>query len=123
MKQCTQCGATKSLDKFEKNRNKCRECRKHTPEYNRNWKYKKKYGISLDEYNEILASQNNECCICGTNDPGGPGSTFTVDHNHKTEEVRGLLCSNCNRGLGFFKDNPDHLFAATKYLIERGYYG
>ena len=84
---------------------------------------KKKYGISLDEYNEILASQNNECCICGTNDPGGPGSTFTVDHNHKTEEVRGLLCSNCNRGLGFFKDNPDHLFAATKYLIERGYYG
>lgn len=123
MKTCKKCKLEKPLDRFEKTRNTCKDCRRHTPEYNRNWKYKKKYGITLDEYNEILEAQGGKCYICKTTEPGGAGYSFTVDHNHETKEVRGLLCCNCNRGLGYFRDNPATLLAAAQYLLDKGHYG
>lgn len=64
----------------------------------------------------LLAVHNNgHCDICGTREPGGSGG-WHVDHNHATGRLRGVLCANCNRGLGYFKDNPDMLDAAVRYL-------
>lgn len=77
------------------------------------------YGITLGEYNRMLKYQECKCAICG-----GEGFTMkechkiklVVDHCHTTGVVRGLLCHNCNRALGLFKDSPDSLIEAAKYL-------
>jgi hypothetical protein len=88
----------------------------------RNSKLKKRYGITLDEYADILAEQNGVCAICGYA-PSSTDKALAVDHNHITKKVRGLLCSWCNRGLGLFKDSPYLLEVAYTYLTERGYAG
>jgi len=71
-----------------------------------------KYNISINDYDTMLSQQNGACAICGiiTDD-------LCVDHGHGTGEIRGLLCQNCNSGLGFFKDKVSNLVEAIKYLI------
>lgn len=83
----------------------------------RNSELIRKYGITLSQYEGILASQGGACSICGTSEPKGRGS-FNVDHDHVTGRVRALLCHHCNTGLGAFHDNPELLVSAAKYLIE-----
>lgn len=63
-------------------------------------RYRLRYGITLEDYERILESQNGGCAICETTTPGGRGNRFHVDHNHETGVVRGLLCWTCNRRLG-----------------------
>ncbi len=81
---------------------------------------KHKYGISLLEYEQMLAEQGGKCYLCGAteNSTGGERKdwNFAVDHNHTTGKVRGLLCNNCNRGLGLFRDNPELLRKAAEYV-------
>ena len=138
MKSCTQCGAVKELSEFgnfkykgePRKRAACKNCKNQqqkkryskAPEVHRAYLYKKKYGVTLQEYDELLAEQNGCCKICGTDTPNGQGR-FVIDHNHVTGEVRGLLCSTCNTGLGNFYDNPDHLIKAAHYLKTEGHYG
>lgn len=77
--------------------------------------YKKKYGISLKEYKDMLRAQNNQCAICG--EPPW-NKSLSVDHCHVTDQVRGLLCQSCNAGLGLFKDSTKNLLYAMAYLRE-----
>ena len=65
----------------------------------------------------MLESQNNTCIICGIT-PDKSKKQFVIDHNHKTHVIRGVLCNNCNVGLGYFKDDPGRLAMAIKYLID-----
>lgn len=74
---------------------------------------KKNYGISLAEYDSLLNEQGGRCAICSQEDEW---FSLAVDHCHDKKHVRGLLCSQCNRGLGLFKDRPELLEAAAKYL-------
>lgn len=74
------------------------------------------YGITLEEYNRLLAAQGGMCSICGTTNPGRGKAVFNVDHCHDTGTIRGLLCHSCNVGLGKFKDNPSLLLKASSYL-------
>jgi hypothetical protein len=74
----------------------------------------RQYGITLDEKEEMLASQGG-CAICGTRVPPRTRGWHT-DHDHVTGKVRGILCSNCNLGLGYFQDNPEFLSEAINYL-------
>lgn len=76
---------------------------------------KRTYGLTLEDYDRMLAEQNGGCAICATATPGGPGR-FHVDHCHNTGRVRGLLCCNCNRGIGALKDDPARLRLAIGYL-------
>jgi hypothetical protein len=78
---------------------------------------RKKFGIGIDEFESLLASQNNLCKICKTDTPRGRGS-FVVDHNHTTGKIRGLLCTECNVGLGMMKDSIEILEKAITYLKE-----
>ena len=76
-----------------------------------------KYKITEQKYFEILEKQIGLCAICESDSPGRKGSkNFTVDHDHTTMEVRGLLCHPCNIMLGLAKDNIEVLETAIKYL-------
>jgi hypothetical protein len=78
----------------------------------------RKYGISLIEYDVLLAAQGGKCAICGRERPTRGDQMLQVDHCHRTGKVRGLLCSPCNTVLGFLEDNPQALQAAIVYLAE-----
>ena len=83
--------------------------------------FKATYGITIQQYDELLAGQGGVCAICGTDKPNGPGGKyFMVDHNHETGNVRGLLCGRCNFVLGHSKDRVDVLQKAIAYLNDRG---
>lgn len=75
----------------------------------------KRYGITFDRYDEILEKQDNRCAICACQ-ACPSGRSFAVDHDHDTGEVRGLLCKDCNIGLGMFKDDKERLRSAALYL-------
>lgn len=78
---------------------------------------KSNYGLTIDDYNELLESQNNVCAICGKEEARkGRKLPLVVDHCHTTDVVRGLLCQGCNLGLGHFKDDIDALEKAIVYL-------
>lgn len=87
-------------------------------EYLKGYRLKTKFGITLDEYNQILERQDYGCAICSSRKASGPleNGSFPVDHDHKTGKVRGLLCNKCNTGLGLFKENEDLLLKAIGYL-------
>ena len=72
---------------------------------------KHKYGITIQEYERILAEQDGVCAICKVNPKKNP---LCVDHNHSTREIRGLLCVKCNLGLGYL-DNPEWMHKAIEY--------
>lgn len=144
-KKCNICGEIKSIDLFSKTKQlksgykgHCKDCHnsinkkyysnpknydrqrewaKNNPE-SRKLSYKKHnikkyYGLSWNEYEKLLERFNNKCGICGGIDP----ISLSVDHDHKTGKVRGLLCNNCNNGLGRFKDSPELLAKAIEYLL------
>ncbi len=87
----------------------------------KNNELKRKFGITLDQYNQMVLDQNNLCAICNKfetrNDPrtNSPMS-LAVDHDHATGKVRGLLCNCCNYGLGLFEDLSSRLRIAAEYL-------
>lgn len=71
----------------------------------------KRYGLSPEQLQQMIDESRDLCAICGKQD-----DSLHVDHDHATGAVRALLCSNCNRGLGYFQDNPELLRAGAKYL-------
>ena len=84
----------------------------------RYWKsnLKRRYGVTPEWYYAKLEEQDGRCAICGTVEPGSNRAYFCVDHCHHTGEVRGLLCSNCNIGIGNLQDSRAVLFNALNYL-------
>jgi len=84
-----------------------------------------KYGITIDDFIEMLVAQEGKCDICSVTlqISKGCGATAHIDHNHVTGDVRGLLCMLCNQGLGLFRDNPELLINAAAYLDDKGHYG
>jgi hypothetical protein len=75
----------------------------------------KTYGLSLEEYNSLLDKQQGCCAICGTHQDKFK-IKLSIDHCHTSKKVRGLLCSNCNHGLGQFKDSVIFLKSAIDFL-------
>ncbi len=77
----------------------------------------KQYGLTLDQYNQMLKSQDFGCAICKRKDSGRPRMiNLVVDHNHTTGKVRGLLCSPCNVAIGMVKESIDILNRIKEYL-------
>lgn len=90
-------------------------------EYQRKWNYLRRFGITIEQYDQKLAVQNGVCAICNKEETqkgrGGLVKYLAVDHDHKTGKIRGLLCARCNhRILGYIKDSIEHLEAAIEYL-------
>lgn len=85
----------------------------------------KTYNITALEFNSMWENQNGCCAICQVKlQPRGRSkNSAAIDHNHKTREVRGILCRGCNHGIGSLGDNPTTLIAAAEYLRKKGHYG
>ena len=81
---------------------------------NRDGHLRRKFGITLEDYEELLARQGGVCAVC-SREPT-PGISLHVDHDHETGRIRGLLCFRCNNALGDLEDDPALLRAAARYL-------
>jgi hypothetical protein len=95
------------------------KARDANPDYFKNADLKRTYGITLEWYNTKLAEQNGACAICLQPEKveiRGKLLMLAVDHDHATGQVRGLLCSNCNRGIGHLDHDMARLQAAIHYL-------
>jgi hypothetical protein len=95
--------------------------RQENPEKMRRHDLRKKYGIGVQEYDELLQKQSHVCAICRQPETyldsrTGQPFRLAVDHCHDKKHVRGLLCRGCNQGLGNFRDDPQLLRAAVAYL-------
>jgi hypothetical protein len=136
VKYCPDCGEERSTEEFYKNLAQSSGfssyCKKHERLRRKGyrdgeleWKryLKRNYNISAKEYYELLENQGGGCAICGMTEEE-LGQHLSVDHNHRCCPqrkkscgmcVRGLLCPNCNNGLGRFQDNPELLLKAFEY--------
>ena len=112
---CDQCY---KLKYYEDNREHLLNLAKEYQERRREQSLKRLYNLTIEQYDEILESQGNGCAVCGKT-PEENGRRLNVDHNHKTGEVRGLLCRTCNLLLGYAKDNIITLSRAIEYLESR----
>lgn len=95
------------------------EWAKKNPLKAKNIYLKKSYNIGIDEYLELLHKQGGVCAVCGkleSMELHGKVAALAVDHNHETGKVRGLLCSQCNKGLGGLGDSIELLEKAIAYL-------
>lgn len=146
MKTCKKCGQTKPLDDFHRESKAhdgrtfyCKECNKkkardwyannvdHAKErmrtHNRtragefrDYNLRRKYGITAAEYDALLEEQGGVCAICGGTERIEDGRAMAVDHCHRTNKVRGILCSHCNRAIGMLGDDPEVIARAVTYL-------
>lgn len=94
---------------------KCPRYRERKKVWDRNSRLKKNYGLTLEEYDKMLKKQKGVCAICKQKAKRNHGN-LVVDHCHDTGEVRGLLCSNCNSGIGLLEDDLELVKAAARYL-------
>lgn len=132
-KRCTKCGKHKELSSFYKGRSECKECGaeykllakesgklevwrknsdKNRRKSKREFELQKKYGLTPEQYEDLLNRQNGCCAICKQK----PKTYICVDHCHTSKRVRGLLCSTCNTALGLLNDNLELLENAIQYL-------
>lgn len=104
---------------YKKHKKRLRRIRRGQPEkrdyakrrlYQKDYFLRKYYGINILEFNEMRKSQNDKCAICNLE------VKLLVDHDHKSGKIRGLLCSKCNCGIGYFKDDAKLLESAKEYL-------
>ena len=103
---CKSCTNKKNSEWREANPDKAKESQRGT-------RRKLEYGLSKEEYNYLINKQEYLCCICKCNIDNGAA----VDHCHSSGKIRGILCRQCNSGLGLFKDNIISLQNAIDYLI------
>lgn len=91
------------------------------PEAKRSGRLKAEYNLTIEEYQAMLEMQGNGCAICGVRETGVSEKgkrqrSLSVDHDHKTGKVRGILCHRCNFAIGQLQDNPELLLKAAEYL-------
>lgn len=132
-KVCIKCKESKLLSEYNFNgngknlRKKCRKCvAKKNYQISKNkpgWresrikvKLKDRYGITLEDYNNLLVKCDFRCSICGL--PHTDEKKLNIDHCHNTNIIRGLLCGDYNRGIGLLNDSIDNLLNAIKYLTK-----
>lgn len=119
LRKCRTCGQWKEPSKFVRARSsECRRCL-HMPS---------RYGITHSKFEDLFNKQGRVCAICGTGTPGGNWSQWAVDHDHGCCRgprggcgncVRGILCNNCNMGIGYFGDSRERLIAAAAYAARK----
>lgn len=123
MKLCSKCNELKPLNQFSKDKYKksqitsaCKNCRRRESGRWKEIDLKRFYGITKEQYNKMLQDQDYSCAICKRH-TSELNRTLSVDHDHNTGKVRGLLCVRCNTKLGILEDE-NFKQEANKYLIK-----
>lgn len=118
-KLCSQCGQLKAFSEFytdKRTSTGCKaECKKCFRARGREQHLKVSYGITQEQYNDMLEVQEFACAICGHKDTMWK-INLCVDHDHSTGKVRGLLCDPCNTAIGHLKDDPEIISKALAYV-------
>jgi hypothetical protein len=117
---CRVCGRTRPIEAFSRRSSKKGRRRYYCKECGKNRELLRRFGVLRSEYDAILSSQGGRCAICRVASPATTDSRrrmFCVDHCHATGKVRGLLCINCNRGLGLLGDDVEAIRRALAYLL------
>jgi len=144
-KTCSRCKRFKLLKEFSKDKKgrlglspRCRKCVKETRDkeyFQRHWKeyskrpeiakklterdiaynLKRKFGMTLQDYEDIKIAQNNKCAIC-PNERSKNGKRLAVDHCHESGKIRGLLCNECNTAIGLLREDIQLLKNCIEYL-------
>lgn len=124
-KRCPACGRTKAITEFVRNRAEksgwggyCRPCHNRISRENviknhgstRSRMLKRRYGVDAVDVEWMILQQGGKCAVCKEK------PAKHVDHDHESKRVRGILCFNCNRGLGYFKDDWELMCRAADYL-------
>lgn len=146
MKKCSRCALLKDDSEFYNKHSACKKCvlqrqkekylndstfrerraaentarQKANPERCRDATRKCRYGITRQQYDMLLESQNGVCAICTnpeTKKIKGKVCNLHVDHDHETNEIRGLLCGKCNLGIGAFNDDVHIMQRAIEYIL------
>lgn len=144
LKKCNRCVVFKPMDNFYRRldkENRCKGCvselrkiaykknpekiinwvrryRKGNPEKIRDTKLKQTYGVSVENWNKMFSEQNGVCAICKKPEKTiwrGRVVNLSVDHDHETLEVRGLLCIKCNRAFGLLEESIETMLAMIEY--------
>lgn len=146
MKKCSKCEKHKNLDEFYRDKRSsqgvsawCVECQKNyfrtdprrkttlkkyratercktqQKHAQRKLHLKTKFNMSVNDYENMMLKQNSNCAICGINQ-SEISKKLCIDHCHQTGKIRGLLCNNCNSGIGMFNDSITLLASAKEYL-------
>ncbi len=120
-KPCKPCKTTKTMEWRTKNTEKYNKSQQNYSKANPEMRYgvqiKRRYGCTLEQYNQMLINQKGACYICQSlHNPAKKKGRLYVDHCHKTGKVRALLCHHCNCMLGYAKDNIEVLLKAVEYL-------
>lgn len=110
-----------AMHRQESKNDAVKRMRIRSPERFKSYTLTRDYGINLDDYKRLLEAQNNLCAICGCPSGSEKGNNngskvLSVDHNHDTGKIRGLLCSACNKGIGSLMDDAKLLRKAADYL-------
>ena len=123
--KCYECGEHKTkdcygkaeLDRYPNSLPSCYDCKYII---SRKGHLEAKYGITQEQYEDLLIDQLGVCAICKkrekSKDKRGNTKLLFIDHCHTTGKIRGLLCHNCNTALGHFKDSEESLVSAIEYL-------
>jgi hypothetical protein len=117
--QCNKCLQDKPQSEFYKRSGVggyVRQCKTCQCQYAKTIFRATRFGITLDQYLEMVEAQNSQCAICSKPHSESKWQCLVVDHNHDTGNVRGLICHNCNKGIGHLQDNIEVLKNAVKYL-------
>ena len=133
-KQCAACLAWYPVDDFEYRKHwgfldRCKACREIAndeyigkqrksvdPVKSREYHLRSKYNLTPSDFDEMMVEQDGKCAICRCDAVDSKNGILHVDHDHKTGEVRGLLCNDCNITLGKFQDDVERFKSAIKYL-------
>lgn len=114
---CKACGKSQHREKWDsmsaEDRRKWNAKQNANKEYHKNYRLSSKYGLTLEQFNNMYKEQNGQCAICST---AVPDNKICVDHNHNTGRVRHLLCHNCNVILGHAFEDPSILIKCAEYL-------
>ena len=135
MKKCNRCRIVKPLDDFYEHKkardgrfNFCKLCHgigtrkwraehpEKTKKYARKHFIRNRYGLEPLWHLSLLREHDFKCAICGATQSDASKAELSIDHDHETGKIRGVLCGNCNNGLGRFKDDIDLLRKAVSYL-------
>lgn len=115
-KRCRSCKQTHPASEFTIDRTMAAGLASYCKSCNSSRLVTHRYGLTPEAHQELYEQQDHSCAMCGTHESEAPGAKLHVDHCHTTGDVRGLLCSNCNRAIGLLQDDPVVLRAGIEYL-------